>query len=51
VFSRDAAHTSPDAADRLRRTAVLLRREIALLRATGTIAVAPHVLQLYVRSN
>jgi Lon protease-like protein len=39
------------AADRLRRTAVLLRREIALLRATGTIAVAPHVLQLYVRSN
>lgn len=39
------------ATDRLRQTAVLLRREIALLRGTGTIAVANRVLQLYVTPN
>jgi hypothetical protein len=41
----------PTAAERLARTAVLLRREIALLQATRTIAVAPGVLQLYIRPN
>jgi Lon protease-like protein len=41
----------PDTAARLARIATLLRREIALLRATGSIAVAPGVLQLYIRSN
>jgi hypothetical protein len=41
----------PTAAARLARTAVLLRREIALLHATRTIAVSPGVLQLYIRPN
>jgi Lon protease-like protein len=41
----------PDAAARLARLATLLRRELALLRATGSIAVAPGVLQLYIHSN
>jgi Lon protease-like protein len=41
----------PTAAARLARTAVLLRREIALLQATRTIAVSPGVLQLYIRPN
>ncbi|MGH8963324.1 MAG: LON peptidase substrate-binding domain-containing protein [Jatrophihabitantaceae bacterium] len=41
----------PTAAARLARTAALLRREIALLQATRTIAVSPGVLQLYIRPN
>jgi Lon protease-like protein len=41
----------PDTADRLGELVRLLRREIALLRTTHSIAVAPGVLQLYVRSN
>jgi len=41
----------PDTATRLARLRVLLHREIALLRTTRTIAVAPGVLQLYIRSN
>jgi Lon protease-like protein len=42
---------APDTAARLAGLRALLRREIALLRTTRTIAVAPGVLQLYVRSN
>jgi Lon protease-like protein len=41
----------PTTAERLAHTADLLRREIALLRATRTIAVSPGVLQLYIRPN
>ena len=50
-LDRQALLEQPTAAARLRRTAVLLRREIALLQATRTIAVSPGVLQLYVRPN
>ncbi|WAX56827.1 LON peptidase substrate-binding domain-containing protein [Jatrophihabitans cynanchi] len=42
---------APDAVVRLARSAVLLRREIALLRATRTIAVASRVLQLHLSLN
>lgn len=42
---------APDAVGRLARSAVLLRREIALLRATRTIAVASRVLQLHLSPN
>lgn len=48
---RQSLLEAPTSAERLARTAALLRRETALLRATRTIAVAPGVLQLYVRPN
>lgn len=48
---RQSLLEEPNAATRLLRLAVLLRRELALLRATSTIAISPGILQLYVRPN
>ncbi|MEO6885708.1 MAG: LON peptidase substrate-binding domain-containing protein [Jatrophihabitantaceae bacterium] len=48
---RQSLLEEPNAATRLMLLAVLLRRELALLRATNTIAISPDILQLYVRPN
>lgn len=48
---RQALLEEPTDASRLMRTVRLLRRELRLLAATRSIAVAPRVLQLYIRPN
>ena len=48
---RQALLEEPTDASRLIRTLRLLGRELRLLEATGTVAVAPRVLQLYLRPN
>lgn len=48
---RQALLAAETTADRLRRAVPILRREIRLLQATGTVAIAPSVLRLGVHPN
>ncbi|MDP9117367.1 MAG: LON peptidase substrate-binding domain-containing protein [Actinomycetota bacterium] len=48
---RQSLLADPTAADRLRRAAGLLRREIRLLKSTRSIAIAPSVLWMIAKAN